>query len=69
MAWVDLGLKLVDRFLGPTVMLETAQFSSMCRAGSSVSTQTFRPSRIMATDPYSRFSSGFIAHREGSRIA
>ena len=26
MAWVDLGLKLVDRFLGPTVMLETAQF-------------------------------------------
>jgi len=26
MARVDLGLKLVDRFLGPTVMLETAQF-------------------------------------------
>jgi transcriptional regulator GlxA family with amidase domain len=26
MAWVDLGLKLVDRFLGPTVMLETARF-------------------------------------------
>lgn len=25
MAWVDLGLKLVDRFLGPTVMLETAR--------------------------------------------
>ena len=26
MAWVDLGLKLVDRFLVPTVMLETARF-------------------------------------------
>jgi transcriptional regulator GlxA family with amidase domain len=26
MAWVDLGLKLVDRFLGPTVMLESARF-------------------------------------------
>ncbi len=25
MAWVDLGLKLVDRFLGPTVMIETAR--------------------------------------------
>jgi transcriptional regulator GlxA family with amidase domain len=25
MAWVDLGLKLVDRFLGPTVMTETAR--------------------------------------------
>lgn len=26
MAWTDLGLKLVDRFLGPTVMVETARF-------------------------------------------
>ncbi|MFJ3485515.1 GlxA family transcriptional regulator [Pseudomonas sp. NPDC090202] len=26
MAWVDLGLKLVDRFLGPTVMAETAHY-------------------------------------------
>lgn len=25
MAWTDLGLRLVDRFLGPTVMIETAQ--------------------------------------------
>ena len=25
MSWTDLGLKLVDRFLGPSVMLETAQ--------------------------------------------
>lgn len=25
MAWVDLGLKLVDRFLGPTIMIETAR--------------------------------------------
>jgi transcriptional regulator GlxA family with amidase domain len=25
-AWTDLGLKLVDRFLGPTIMLETARF-------------------------------------------
>lgn len=25
MAWTDLGLKLVDRFLGPTVMAETAR--------------------------------------------
>lgn len=26
MAWTDLGLKLVDRFLGPTVMCDTARF-------------------------------------------
>lgn len=26
MAWTDLGLRLVDRLLGPTVMLETARF-------------------------------------------
>lgn len=25
MAWTDLGLRLVDRFLGPTVMIETAR--------------------------------------------
>jgi len=25
MAWIDLGLKLIDRFLGPTVMVETAR--------------------------------------------
>ncbi len=33
MAWVDLGLKLVDRFLGPTVMLETARFFLVDVAG------------------------------------
>lgn len=26
LAWADLGLKLVDRYLGPTIMLETARF-------------------------------------------
>lgn len=26
MAWTDLGLRLVDRFLGPSVMMETAQY-------------------------------------------
>ena len=26
MAWLDLGLKLVDRYLGPFVMIKTAQF-------------------------------------------
>jgi transcriptional regulator GlxA family with amidase domain len=26
LAWADLGLKLVDRYLGPTIMLQTAQF-------------------------------------------
>ena len=26
MSWTDLGLKLLDRFLGPAVMLETARF-------------------------------------------
>ena len=26
MAWTDIGLKLVDRFLGPTIMAETAHF-------------------------------------------
>jgi transcriptional regulator GlxA family with amidase domain len=25
MAWIDLGLKLADRFLGPTIMIETAR--------------------------------------------
>jgi transcriptional regulator GlxA family with amidase domain len=25
MAWIDLGLKLVERFLGPTIMMETAR--------------------------------------------
>lgn len=29
MAWTDLGLKLVDRFLGPTIMLETARYLLM----------------------------------------
>jgi transcriptional regulator GlxA family with amidase domain len=26
MAWLDLGLKLIDRYLGPVVMMKTAQF-------------------------------------------
>jgi transcriptional regulator GlxA family with amidase domain len=26
MAWIDLGLKIVDRFLGPTIMAETAHY-------------------------------------------
>jgi transcriptional regulator GlxA family with amidase domain len=26
LAWTDLGLKLVDRYLGPTIMIETARF-------------------------------------------
>lgn len=26
MAWIDLGLRLVDRYLGPVVMMKTAQF-------------------------------------------
>lgn len=26
MAWVDLGLRIIDRFIGPTVMLEVARF-------------------------------------------
>ncbi len=29
MAWTDLGLKLVDRFLGPTIMLDTARYLLM----------------------------------------
>ena len=29
LAWADLGLKLVDRYLGPTIMLETARFMLM----------------------------------------
>lgn len=33
MAWVDLGLKLVYRFLGPTVMLHTARFFLVDPAG------------------------------------
>jgi len=33
LAWTDLGLKLVDRLLGPTVMLETARFLLVDPAG------------------------------------
>jgi transcriptional regulator GlxA family with amidase domain len=33
LAWVDLGLKLIDRFLSPTVMLETARFFLVDAAG------------------------------------
>jgi len=33
MAWIDLGLKLVDRLLGSTVMLETARFLLVDPAG------------------------------------
>ena len=29
MAWTDLGLRLVDRFLGPTVMIETARILAL----------------------------------------
>lgn len=33
MAWTDLGLRIVDRFLGPTVMLDTAKFLLIDTAG------------------------------------
>ena len=33
MAWTDLGLRLVDRMLGPSVMLETARFLLVDPAG------------------------------------
>ncbi len=33
MAWIDLGLKLIDRFIGPTIMLETARFFLVDPAG------------------------------------
>ena len=33
MAWLDLGLKLVDRYLGPVVMMKTAQFCLADPAG------------------------------------
>lgn len=33
MAWLDLGLKLVDRYLGPVVMMRTAQFFLIDPAG------------------------------------
>lgn len=33
MAWTDLGLRLVDRLLGPTVMLDTAKFLLLDSAG------------------------------------
>ncbi|MGW8201080.1 GlxA family transcriptional regulator [Sphingomonas bisphenolicum] len=33
MAWTDLGLRLVDRLLGPTVMLDTAKFLLIDSAG------------------------------------
>jgi transcriptional regulator GlxA family with amidase domain len=29
LAWADLGLRLVERFLGPTVMLDTARFMNV----------------------------------------
>jgi len=33
MAWTDLGLRLIERLLGPTVMLETAKFLLIDTAG------------------------------------
>ncbi|MCB8877847.1 GlxA family transcriptional regulator [Acidisoma silvae] len=33
MAWTDLGLRIVNRFLGPTIMLETAKFFLVDPAG------------------------------------
>lgn len=33
MAWTDLGMRLVDRLLGPTVMLDTAKFLLIDAAG------------------------------------
>jgi transcriptional regulator GlxA family with amidase domain len=33
MAWLDLGLKLIDRYLGPLVMMRTAQFFLVDPAG------------------------------------
>lgn len=33
MAWTDLGLRLIDRTLGPTIMIETAQFFLIDPAG------------------------------------
>jgi transcriptional regulator GlxA family with amidase domain len=33
MAWTDLGMRLIDRLLGPTVMVETAQFWLIDPAG------------------------------------
>ncbi|QGP79830.1 GlxA family transcriptional regulator [Sphingobium sp. CAP-1] len=33
MAWTDLGIRLVDRLLGPTVMLDTAKFLLIDTAG------------------------------------
>jgi transcriptional regulator GlxA family with amidase domain len=33
MAWIDLGLKLIDRFIGPTIMVETARFFLVDAAG------------------------------------
>ena len=33
MAWTDLGIRLVDRFLGPTVMIETSKFLLVDPAG------------------------------------
>ncbi|WP_231636281.1 GlxA family transcriptional regulator [Novosphingobium sp. ST904] len=33
MAWTDLGVRLVDRLLGPTVMIETAKFLLVDPAG------------------------------------
>jgi transcriptional regulator GlxA family with amidase domain len=29
LAWADLGLRLIERFLGPTVMLDTARFMNI----------------------------------------
>src|SRR3546814_19670559 len=33
MAWTDLGLRIVERLLGPTVMMETARFLLIDPAG------------------------------------
>jgi len=33
MAWIDLGLKLIDRFISPTIMLETSRYFLVDAAG------------------------------------
>jgi transcriptional regulator GlxA family with amidase domain len=60
MAWVDLGLKLVDRFLGSTVMLETARYFLVDVAGRQQRFYSnFSPRLHHGDGPILRFSNGF----------
>ncbi|MCT7656009.1 hypothetical protein MBH78_18125 [Oceanimonas sp. NS1] len=59
MSWTDLGLRLVDRLLGPTVMLETARMLLVDPPGREQRYYSvFSPASPMAMPPCSSCNTG-----------